>query len=262
MKRARSFYIRKEEEARLRLQTQELAKEQQTKAFAFEQMRRLRAAEASSFDEAMAQQKGLAHHLSHFDARAQRQAIAHEMQQEAAASRTPATPAAPISQSLRSESRTASPSPGSMSPVSKADGVNRIRQRGQMARVRMRTVTTAANGGVVPVSQRVGARERVLVGPEAEAEMRKRVAARRKPRNELSLDSVLAPGTDGRTLSQKDEERIRRQVGLRAALSLPPPPTSLSLSPTPLETIRVISSTQRTTGQGMRESLYPQSIKP
>ena len=55
--------------------------------------------------------------------------------------------------------------------------------------------------------------EQVLVGEEAEAEMRRRVMEHRRKRSpQLSLDNIMAPGSDGRTLSAKDEERIRRQA--------------------------------------------------
>jgi len=184
VKRARSFYIRKEEEARLRQQSQERKREDQTKMFANEQMRRLREAEEQSFLKSQGEGQGLAHHLQNFDARTHRKVIADEMEKEGLA---------PI---LRGN-------------LGDSDSVTRTR----LGRVRMRTARHGLEAKRVQAAEQQPGSEQVLVGAEAEAEMRRRVlAARRRTAPELSLDSVLAPGSDGRTLSAKDEERIRKQA--------------------------------------------------
>jgi len=184
VKRARSFYIRMEEEARLRQQSQERKREDQTKMFANEQMRRLREAEDQSFQKSQEEGQGLAHHLQNFDARTHRKVIAEDMAAEG------------LSPILRGN-------------LGDSDSVARTRQ----GRVRMRAARHGLTAKVVQAAEQQPGSEQVLVGAEAEAEMRRRVlAARRKKEPELSLDSVLAPGSDGRTLSAKDEERIRKQA--------------------------------------------------
>jgi len=83
----------------------------------------------------------------------------------------------------------------------------------QIGRVRMRAARRgAAYPGVAMQMQAEATQTQVLVGEEAEEEMRRRAAARQRARAPLSLDSVLAPDSDGRTLSAKDEERIRKQA--------------------------------------------------
>lgn len=181
VKRARSYYIRKEEEARLRQQTVERQREDQGKMFAEEQSRRLREAEEASYARSMAESKGLAHHLQSFDARAHRQQIAQEMQMEMLGR-----------------------VPGDGPPSAQASSVGRVRKRaarrGHTTKISHPSEQEAGNG-------------QVLVGAEAEAEMRRRVMEHRRKRSpQLSLDNIMAPGSDGRTLSAKDEERIRKQA--------------------------------------------------
>jgi len=152
--------------------------------FANEQMRRLREAEEQSFLKSQVEGQGLAHHLQNFDARTHRKVIAEEMEKEGLA---------PI---LRGN-------------LGDSDSVTRTR----LGRVRMRTARHGLEAKRVQAAEQQPGSEQVLVGAEAEAEMRRRVlAARRRTAPELSLDSVLAPGSDGRTLSAKDEERIRKQA--------------------------------------------------
>lgn len=179
MKRARSYYIRKEEEARLRQQTEERQREDEGKMFAQEQSRRLREVEEASYAQAMVESKGLGHHLNSFDARAAKQQIAHDMKSEG------------LGRAL--------------------DGSSHAVQA--VGRVRMRAARRGLAARVAHPSEQGAGNEQVLVGAEAEAEMRRRVMEqRRKKSPQLSLDNIMAPGSDGRTLSAKDEERIRRQA--------------------------------------------------
>jgi len=186
VKRARSYYIRKEEEARMRMQSKEREREEKTKLYASEQKRRLQEAEELAFQQSLVQNKGLAHHLQHFDARAHKQAIAEDMEEEG------------LMPALR----------GKVQDMHSVEGL-------VGGRVRMR----AARRGPAQAARRAQAaavqeanQEQVFVGHAAEEEMRRRAAARQRREAPLSLGSVLAPDSDGRTLSAKDEERIRKQA--------------------------------------------------
>ena len=195
VKRARSFYIRQEEEARLRLESAEREREQQATLIASEQARRLRAAEADAFDAAMAQNKGLGHHLRTFDVHAVRAGIAQDMQHEGLR---------PQARALAAGAARTHVTGGEMDSV--ADYVN-------MGRVRMRAARRGLAAKTVAASEKMSHGDgQVLVGAEAEAEMARRAGSRRRRTQPLSLDSVLAPDMEGRTLSAKDEERIRKQA--------------------------------------------------
>jgi hypothetical protein len=195
VKRARSFYLRQEEEARLRLESAEREREQQATLIASEQARRLRAAEADAFDAAMAQNKGLGHHLRTFDVHAVRAGIAQDMQHEGLR---------PEARALAAGAARTHVTGGEMDSV--ADYVN-------MGRVRMRAARRGLAAKTVAASEKMSHGDgQVLVGAEAEAEMARRAGSRRRRTQPLSLDSVLAPDMEGRTLSAKDEERIRKQA--------------------------------------------------
>ena len=160
--------------------------QQQTQLYASEQKRRLQEAEELAFQQSLVQNKGLAHHLQHFDARAHKQAIAEDMEEEG------------LMPALR----------GKVQDMHSVEGL-------VGGRVRMR----AARRGPAQAARRAQAaavqeanQEQVFVGHAAEEEMRRRAAARQRREAPLSLGSVLAPDSDGRTLSAKDEERIRKQA--------------------------------------------------
>ena len=185
VKRARSFYIRKEEEARMRLQSRDMQREEQTKMYVSEQARRLKEAEEQAFQQSLEQNKGLAHHLTHFDALATRQAIKAQLAEEG------------LGPKLRGNIH-------DMQSVVESAAIGRVRMRAARR--------GAAYPGVAMQMQAEATQTQVLVGEDAEEEMRRRAAARQRARAPLSLDSVLAPDSDGRTLSAKDEERIRKQA--------------------------------------------------
>lgn len=185
VKRARSYYIRKEEEARLRIQSNQREREERTKLYASEQTRRLKEAEEVAFQQTLLQNKGLAHHLQNFDARAHREAIAADMEEEG----------------LMPELR------GKVHDM-------HSEEKSEVGRVRMRAARRgpAARRAQAAAVQEVSQEQQVLVGRAAEEEMLRRAAVRQRRAAPLSLGSVLAPDSDGRTLSAKDEERIRKQA--------------------------------------------------
>lgn len=80
VKRARSFYIRKEEEARLKLAQAAREREMRTAALAEEHSRRVRILEEAAY--ARVENQGLASHVRHFDVRGQRRAVLEEMRAE------------------------------------------------------------------------------------------------------------------------------------------------------------------------------------
>jgi hypothetical protein len=135
------------------------------------------------------QSKGLSDHLTNFDARTARKLIASEMQHEG------------LMPVLRGN-------------LGDQGSVQEVRsQTHALGRMRMRAARQGLTAKLAQAAEQQEGSEQVLVGAEAEEEMRLRVlAARRNKTKELSLDAVLSPGSDGRTLSAKDEERIRKQA--------------------------------------------------